>query len=237
MFKNGDSSFVQYITSSNGNYTINAEVFDGGALYESVLQAEQSESFYFYKSGSGINAYPPTYLAGIIFDAPYFQTGSNNILTSSAGTSIGWTGSNPFNWLLYLLNPGFKYSTDIAPEELNIFKKDGINFNNNLMPVQPLDFIRIPSNSLFNSNSNEKRILGFTIDPLTPNNVYVSLDSSLSGSSALSNANQRFIIYRRTSNNFVITKTQIPSGTGLLIPKNYNPKLNYLEIAKKAGLL
>ena len=44
-------------------------------------------------------------------------------------------------------------------------------------------------------------------------------------------------IFRRLADSFVVSKTLPTSGTGLLIPSNYNPKLDYLKIAKKAGLL
>jgi len=37
--------------------------------------------------------------------------------------------------------------------------------------------------------------------------------------------------------NFVTLNENMPDGTGFLIPEDYNPKFNYLEIAKKAGLV
>jgi hypothetical protein len=39
------------------------------------------------------------------------------------------------------------------------------------------------------------------------------------------------------SENFVTFTDSFPDGTGLIIPENYNKDLNYIEIAKKAGLI
>lgn len=45
-------------------------------------------------------------------------------------------------------------------------------------------------------------------------------------------------LYRRfKGENFVTLTNLLPDGKGLLIPEGYNPELNYLEIAKNAGLL
>ena len=45
-------------------------------------------------------------------------------------------------------------------------------------------------------------------------------------------------IYRgKPSENFVTLTNKFPNGVGLLIPEGYDPNLNYLEIAKKAGLI
>ncbi len=49
---------------------------------------------------------------------------------------------------------------------------------------------------------------------------------------------QAFRFYRRYSNEqYVLTKEFVNDGKGFIIPENYDPKLNYIELAKKAGLL
>ena len=48
---------------------------------------------------------------------------------------------------------------------------------------------------------------------------------------------QAFRLYRRYSNEqYVLTKEFVNDGKGFIVPENYNPKLNYIELAKKAGL-
>lgn len=49
---------------------------------------------------------------------------------------------------------------------------------------------------------------------------------------------QAFRIYRKYSNEqYVLTKEYTNDGKGFLIPENYNPNLNYIELAKKTGLI
>lgn len=82
------------------------------------------------------------------------------------------------------------------------------------------------------------------------NNVYVklTLDRNLpdasgsdlwygnSGGDNLTTQGMR--IYRPfRGENFVTLNENMPDGTGFLIPEDYDPKFNYLEIAKKAGLV
>lgn len=49
---------------------------------------------------------------------------------------------------------------------------------------------------------------------------------------------QAWRLYRKYSNEqYVLTREYVQDGKGFIIPENYDPSLNYVEIAKKAGLI
>ena len=81
----------------------------------------------------------------------------------------------------------------------------------------------------------ERVIMSQSIDG---NNFYFYLDSPITASQFPSASNdQGFRIYRRIPNETFVYINGYQAGSGFLIPGNYDPNLDYLQIARKAGLL
>lgn len=95
-------------------------------------------------------------------------------------------------------------------------------------------------------NLYDSAYVRFTLDkPLptisssvNPNPLWWGVATTGSNLDKLRLPTQGMRLYRRfKGENFVTLTNLLPDGKGLLIPEGYNPELNYLEIAKNAGLL
>jgi len=229
LFKKGSNVAIYYTTSSIGNQTLTASVYDGGAYYNSLMAV----------SGTFDLNRPPTYT----FDSytqPYFILSGSSQISSVITASYG---SFTFTRLFI--------SEDTAPPGLGIgkywrFESGMINSDSSLFPTQQYDIIRFyPTSSIdeyytLQGTSGsvdviERVIMSQSVDG---NNFYFYLDSPISASQFPSASNdQGFRIYRRIPNETFVYINDYQAGSGFLIPGNYDPNLDYLQIARRAGLL
>ena len=80
---------------------------------------------------------------------------------------------------------------------------------------------------------NNNAINLYTDSPWGTNFPYGTFDQQLNTTSL-----QGFRIFRGTpSDQGIYIADEIPDGVGFIIPYNYNPEYNYLEVARKAGLI
>jgi hypothetical protein len=182
---------------------------------------------------------PPTYT----FDSytqPYFILSGSSQISSVITASYG---SFTFTRLFI--------SEDTAPPGLGIgkywrFESGMINSDSSLFPTQQYDIIRFyPTSSIDeyytlqgasgSVDVIERVIMSQSVDG---NNFYFYLDSLISASQFPSASNdQGFRIYRRIPNETFVYINDYQAGSGFLIPGNYDPNLDYLQIARRAGLL
>jgi hypothetical protein len=229
LFKKGSNVAIYYTTSSIGNQTLTASVYDGGAYYNSLMAV----------SGTFDLNRPPTYT----FDSytqPYFILSGSSQISSVITASYG---SFTFTRLFI--------SEDTAPPGLGIgkywrFESGMINSDSSLFPTQQYDIIRFyPTSSIDeyytlqgasgSVDVIERVIMSQSVDG---NNFYFYLDSLISASQFPSASNdQGFRIYRRIPNETFVYINDYQAGSGFLIPGNYDPNLDYLQIARRAGLL
>jgi hypothetical protein len=229
LFKKGSNVAIYYTTSSIGNQTLTASVYDGGAYYNSLMAV----------SGTFDLNRPPTYT----FDSytqPYFILSGSSQISSVITASYG---SFTFTRLFI--------SEDTAPPGLGIgkywrFESGMINSDSSLFPTQQYDIIRFyPTSSIDeyytlqgasgSVDVIERVIMSQSVDG---NNFYFYLDSPISASQFPSASNdQGFRIYRRIPNETFVYINDYQAGSGFLIPGNYDPNLDYLQIARRAGLL
>lgn len=230
IFKPGSSASVYFLTTTNTNIqNFQTSIYDAGAYYNSLMAV----------SGTFDLNRPPTYT----FDSytqPYFILSGSSQISSVITASYG---SFTFTRLFI--------SEDTAPPGLGIGKywriSNGmINVESSLFPTQQYDIIRFyPTSSIDEyytlqgtSGSNEviqRVIMSQSVDG---NNFYFHLDSPITASQFPSASNdQGFRIYRRIPNETFVYINDYQAGSGLLIPGNYDTNLDYLQIARKAGLL
>ena len=230
IFKPGSSASVYFLTTTNTNVpSFQTSIYDAGAYYNSLMAV----------SGTFDLNRPPTYT----FDSytqPYFILSGSSQISSVITASYG---SFTFTRLFI--------SEDTAPPGLGIgkywrFESGMINSDNSLFPTQQYDIIRFyPTSSIDeyytlqgasgSVDVIERVIMSQSVDG---NNFYFYLDSPISASQFPSASNdQGFRIYRRIPNETFVYINDYQAGSGFLIPGNYDPNLDYLQIARRAGLL
>ena len=240
IFKIGDivSAYFFNANSTNrfglsGSYT----VYDSAGYYDTIFYMESG-------STSGYTV-PINYTnEGIPTDVKLYSGSSNNITTLKESQN-SW-----INALLRLTDNGKGSTYDYTFGSTAPFILVGSqSFNPSYTPVKSSDKIRIfpkgNENPLLTTSSLERTITSITSASST---VSGSITISPSITSSLwrnvSGSTQAFRIYRKIPhedfvvvNNIPVTIGSSTVGSGLLIPQNYNPNLDYLAIAKKAGIL
>lgn len=235
IFKPGSSASVYFLTTTNTNVpSFQTSIYDAGAYYNSLMAVSGTFDLFLYPPFSNI-ALPQTSTT-----SPYFilsgSTQISSVITASYGNST-------FTRLFISNNqkpPG------LGIGKFFISESGMINVESSLFPTQQYDIIRFfPTSSIDTyyalqgtSGSNEviqRVIMSQSVDG---NNFYFYLDSPITASQFPSASNdQGFRIYRRIPNETFVYINEYQAGSGLLIPGNYNPDLDYLQIARKAGLL
>jgi hypothetical protein len=245
IFRQGDLA-TAYISSYSSNQSVGTlEIETGGALYDTIM----------FKSGSvtGADGIAINYSSSTAaYDNAYFVTESLNILTDSGSSNAGWlyaliTGSSA------AFGPVVSYQAGIGPG-LQIFNKTTGQYvqdsafvpaADSYFPLQYGDFIRFGYDSggvngvdySFNGTALfrlQKALTGSDYNVssslLVPSSVVTSFPSV--------QTDQNFRIFRRVPNEtFVLVKKKpIYAGGGLLIPANFNPNYNPIDVARKAGV-
>jgi hypothetical protein len=124
------------------------------------------------------------------------------------------------------------------PEGSTIYNGDDFKFNTNYFPVKTYDIIRIITTDSFSEETSNYYEEKYVSSANTSSYSYplFSNYSSAIQSSSVATYNLR-IIRKLENEDFVVVNNITSAGPGLIIPKNYNPELNYVQIAKKAGIL
>jgi len=235
IFKPGSSASVYFLTTTNTNIqNFQTSIYDAGAYYNSLMAVSGTFDLFLYPPFSGV-ALPQTSTT-----SPYFILSGSTQISSVITASYG---NNTFTRLFISNNqkpPG------LGIGKFFISESGMINVESSLFPTQQYDIIRFyPTSSIDTyytlqgtSGSNEviqRVILSQSVDG---NNFYFYLDSPITASQFPSASNdQGFRIYRRIPNETFVYINDYQAGSGLLIPGNYDPNLDYLQIARKAGLL
>jgi hypothetical protein len=230
IFKPGSSASVYFLTTTNTNVpSFQTSIYDAGAYYNSLMAV----------SGTFDLNRPPTYTFNS-YTQPYFILSGSSQISSVITASYG---SFTFTRLFI--------SEDTAPPGLGIgkywrFESGMINSDNSLFPTQQYDIIRFyPTSSIdeyytLQGASGSVDVIERVImsQSVNGNNFYFYLDSPISASQFPSASNdQGFRIYRRIPNETFVYINDYQAGSGFLIPGNYDPNLDYLQIARRAGLL
>jgi len=252
IFKKGEDVNIYFLGSFNtsrfgnsGSYTI----YDAAGFYDTI----------FY-----MRSYSPTLEGPYDLNINYvYSSGQVNVTLYSGSadniTVLRETGSSWINALLKLPQDGqgnmYNYTNTLPPEIIapfgglgaNSFSRNNQLFNPVYTPVKQYDRIRIFS--LGNEEDISNTSLDRTITSITPATstisgsftIIPSITSSLWNN--VSGSTQAYRIYRKIPHEDFVVVSNIPFinlnevGPGLLIPKNYNPNLNYVDIARKAGIL
>jgi hypothetical protein len=224
IFKHGSSASVYYLTSPTDVSSLQASVYDGGALYNSLMAVSGTFNLH-VRPGSA-----PTVVVSSQ-TLPYFVLSGSTQISSVITASYSW--AKIFDQGISI-NPATSYDSQSGM----------INFESDLFPTQQYDIIRFfPTSSIDDyyilqndtGSALERRILSKSNDGT---NFYFYLDIPITASQFPSASNdQGFRIYRRIPNETFVYINDYQAGSGFLIPGSYNPDLDYLQIARKAGLL
>jgi hypothetical protein len=206
-------------------------VHDSGVVYDTILWASASYIEYTLNS-NGPSVYQET--------ASYISGSSGELIVTYDGSS-GFSSNGWLNAFFLEDDPNGQSWRDISDSDPII----GFQYNTSYLPIQTAsknDFIRIGINSTLDNINTNLPAITYTIIGHTPPAFAVSESIQVypphnNTQDLQLNISQSFRIFRRIPSNFVVIKPNVVGGSGFLIPENYNPNLNYLELAKKAGFL
>jgi hypothetical protein len=258
-FVKGNKANIFPAVYSAGSSSIQVEIIEGGALYETILISTGSQQPFILSStdqgtsqGFGL----------------YFNSSSLNVLNDS-GSKV----DNSTSWIYSLSNPSssigiIEYFYFSGYKGVSFFNKNTgqyvndntsdwkINYTDTHLPLQYGDFIRFGTTSSFSAANTSSLDGSFnagglfqiaTIITSSNNDVSSSIvispsinQYSFTQNVALSSINsQNFRIFRRIPNETFILVQNSPSYTdpGFLVPQNYNPKYDPYTLARKAGLI
>ena len=246
IFKQGDLA-TAYISSYSSNQSVGTlEIETGGGLYDTIM----------LKSGS-VNAATSlavNYLSNsAAYDLTYFVTQSLYTLTDSGSTNASWlyalinTGSDPTFGSVVSYQAGSGSTLQIFNKTTGQFAQDGalVPVADSYFPLRYGDFIRLgysSSNILsvdytFNGSSLFRIQTPFSGSGYSVSSSLLVQPTTIT-SFPSTQVDQNFRILRRIPNEtFVLVKKKpIYPGGGLLIPANFNPNYNPLDVARKAGI-
>ena len=254
LYPSNSKPYIIPISGSNvsiSNLLNNFPVIEGGARYQTIFaKTGSSGNFEAYWSGSNTS---PTYVT-------YFHSQSTSTFNDT-GSIINYKP-----WLYPLLTFTDPISGSINNYTFNFLNVYDPNTNetiitgsniypiNTLFPLQDYDFIRIANtgSSVSSSLDGTFTALGlyqikdiFTGSAVPVQTSSLSIVPFMNNTTALVTATggdpqyQRFRVFRRIS-----TQTNVLIGIpisnlteGFLIPENYNPNLNPIDLAKIAGII
>jgi hypothetical protein len=254
IFKKGTTANILPAVYSAGSSSLQVEIVDGGALYNTIVVNSGSNlepSFAVYYSSS----------YNFVSNVAAFTTQSNIILTDTGSIYRPWlypflTTSSVLSGSVRAYGPGLSFV--IYNKITDTYVNDGfISQSDTYFPLQVGDIIRFgdtgssPSSSVDSSFtalgiyqianiSIGNDLLNSSSITLNSLNITNQLDPNLftwDGSS--SNRKQKYRIMRRIPNEtFVLVKNK-PSYTdpGFLIPSDFNPNYDVYELARKAGII
>jgi hypothetical protein len=254
LFKQGTNPTI-YIQSYSSNQSVGTvEIVTGGALIDTVLLRSGSNPGFLYvgwsnNTNSGHTSYLiSSSLSQLVDSASVGDTGFLYVLQNKTSPS---NGTN-----LYFY-PGS--GVQIFNKTKGLFVAEGtsdyrVSYDDTYFPLQYGDFIRFGntgSYSYSNTGSLDDTFTGaglYNIYTVATGSNFTetgsiqispTLTGEVSSLVTLSNiANQNYRILRRVPNEtFVLIKKKPPyAGGGILIPFNFNPNYNPLDVARQAGI-
>ena len=255
IFRQGDLA-TAYISSYSSNQSVGTvEIEIGGGLYQTILVNSGSNTAQFtlkWENDAIASTYTPV----------YFLTGSVEA-TTLIDNNQKWlypflTGSDSNLGKIEYLRPDsadqtfffYNKNTGGYPTS-NDTNRGATLYKDTLLPLQYGDYIRFGTTGSIQSDSGSLdgsfsglslaaiRTLTFTTASQTSSlDIVPTVISSSLLFGASTNTNQNYRIFRRIPNEtFVLVKNKpVYAGGGLLIPANFNPNYNPLDVARKAGI-
>jgi len=255
IFRQGDLA-TAYISSYSSNQSVSTvEIEIGGGLYQTILVNSGSNTAQFtlkWENDAIASTYTPV----------YFLTGSAQA-TTLIDNNQKWlypflTGSDSNLGKIEYLRPDsadqtfffYNKNTGGYPTS-NDTNRGATLYKDTLLPLQYGDYIRFGTTGSIQSDSGSLdgsfsglslaaiRTLTFTTASQTSSlDIVPTVISSSLLFGASTNTNQNYRIFRRIPNEtFVLVKNKpVYAGGGLLIPANFNPNYNPLDVARKAGI-
>lgn len=250
IFKQGQTPTRTVTTFSTVTTTQDLEIETGGALYETIFYYTESAAFYvndiIYDTGFATSSVSTlSDRSGGAPDGGWLNifTGGT-LITLSDGTIIEPTAT------LNIFNKATGQYVNASSTAVGVRLKD------TYLPLQFGDFIRFGSGSSTTLSyvDSETGGLGLhrikTINnsdyyPRTQIEIQPSLNSVETGSGVFDSytsiipAGQQVRVYRRVPNESFVVIKELPTetGAGLLIPSNFNPAYDAIEIARRLGIL
>jgi hypothetical protein len=249
IFKQGDPVYAYqvYNTSVTPNPLPEMTIVTGGALYQTLLSKSGSGDL----SGASLQITP----GGTSYQT-YFISGSNPPTTSSLILNSPFLGTP--NWLDHIISGStFDNITSYTTVDgglngrIQIFNKSEngltsgtIPVSETLFPLQNGDFIRFgnsnttpPSLDISWNNGFLYEIITTTGNLSLPNSSSLQVTPS-AHSYIQSQANQSFRIMRRVPNETFVVITKLPTytGQGLLVPYNFDPKIQSNRNSNKSRI-
>jgi hypothetical protein len=258
-FVQGTKASILPAVYSAGSSSIQVDIVEGGALYETILLTTGSQNPVLLSSTFSGNSQG--------FEL-YFNSSSLNTLNDS-----GSLATNSTSWIYSLSNPSssigiIEYFYFSANKGVSFFNKNTgqyvndntpdwkINYTDTYLPLQYGDFIRFGTTSSYSVTNTASLDGSFNAGGLFQiANIITGSNNNISSSIVLSpfisnypftqnialssNLLQNMRIMRRVPNeSFILIKNNPSYGDpGFLIPENFNPKYDPYELARKAGLI
>jgi len=235
IFKAGESVNLYFIDSlndsrqgSSGSYIIHT----AGGYYDTSL----------FISSSVISISTVENLIPSVNNSPQWDLPTNSIISMSNSPIFTWLNKTwELNNLLNVIKVvGYTNSmlSNVIPENTTIYNGGDFIFNTNYFPVTTFDIARVVTTHSFpneTDNYYEEKYIN-TVSTSSTNYSLFSSYSALVDPIDIGTYDLR-IIRKLEKEDFVVVNNITSAGPGLIIPKNYNPNLNYVQLAKKAGIL
>lgn len=267
LFKSNTTSSLYYSSGSNIGKPFRIPIYEGGYYYQTILKKEEptpATHSDIYQTCVNDACLSTTNSNTLIFNISnnnvIHTSGSSGALANATLTqyltnnlNVSGTSYEIISFQKLIINHGGGSGDPTGSLSLwNVSKNEysnpaidgeSIYYYDTLLPIRSGDYIRIGYFNYLDNPSFGSETRQITSTIFNPTSSYSgSLVISAPFSSALSSSSlsttQTYRIYRRIrSENFVSVPNYPTDGTGLLIPENYDPNLNVLEIAKKAQIL
>jgi hypothetical protein len=237
LFKPGDNVQLYYLSSSINNVLpASSNIIDAGGYYDTAL--------YFSGSITDIRFYEN--LGSYSNSKPYWRIDTNNRFQFVPNQLFTWTNKTwKENLSINVISiAGFTNSSlsRIFDDNPSTYSDSEFQFNTNYFPLEKYDIVRIVNSSASFAEPNlnyEQRQIDTVNTASTSYTLSSPFSNVFSGSGAITGSYAIRLIKKLRREDFVII-SNISSSIiiqGLLIPENYNPNLDFVQIAKKAGIL
>ena len=237
LFKPGDNVKLYDLSSSINNLLpASSNIIDAGGYYDTAL--------YFSGSITDIRFYEN--LISYSNPKPYWKINTSSEFQFVPNQLFTWTNKT---WeedsLINVLSiAGFtKPSLSVIfYDNPSTYSDVEFQFNTNYFPLEKYDIVRIVTSSASFAESNlnyEQRQINTVNTSSTSYTLYSPFSNILSSTGAVTGSYAIRLMKKLHREDFVII-SNISSSVitqGLLVPQNYNPTLDPLEIARKANLI
>ena len=237
LFKPGDSVQIYYLSSSINNVLpASSNIIDAGGYYDTAL--------YFSGSITDIRFYENLILNSN--SKPYWRIDTNNRFQFVPNQLFTWTNET---WeedpLVNVISIGGFTKPSLSVifyDNPTTYFDSEFQFNTNYFPLEKYDIVRIINSSASFAESNlnyEQRQINTVNTSSTSYTLYSPFTNALSNTGAVTGSYAVRLIKKLRREDFVVISNVSSSiiAQGLLVPKNYNPELDPLEIARKANLI